>query len=277
MKPLTCAAARQQLAEFYDGELAVAEQIAVTTHLEECRRCAEELAELRAVGGLLRASTPGREVLSPEESVGFGVSVVSRVKAEREVSFFARVRGMFDDLHLVYAGLGSAAATAVCIVIMLGMMRFASDERPDSLAAMLTILSTPGSSASMLAIDAASHARWSARFSAANESAEEDAVFALASVIARDGHLSAADRSRARGRAASADAQLVDGLLDAVSRARFGMPPNDALPTSANMVWLIAHTTVRASAGATTVDLPLPAAKKRAATYIYAPRGTMFV
>jgi hypothetical protein len=54
-----------------------------------------------------------------------------------------------------------------------------------------------------------------------------------------------------------------------VSRARFG--PAEGLPTSGSMVWLITHTTVRASqsaSGAGSADLRLPTAppaKKRAA------------
>ena len=127
---------------------------------------------------------------------------------------------MFDDLHLVYAGFGAAAATMVCVIIMLSMMRFASSERSDSLAAMVAFLATPGSSADAIAIDAASHARWTARFQAANESAQQDAVFTLAAVVTREGRLADLERLRARGhKAASEEAKLIEGLLDTVSRA----------------------------------------------------------
>ena len=69
--------------------------------------------------------------------------MVNRIKAERERSVLARMRDMFDDMHLVYAGLGAAAATIACVVIMLSMMRFATSERPDSLAAIVNFLATP--------------------------------------------------------------------------------------------------------------------------------------
>ena len=49
----------------------------------------------------------------------------------------------FRANRLGYASLGAAAATAICVVIMLGMMRFATDERSDSLAAIVTVLATP--------------------------------------------------------------------------------------------------------------------------------------
>lgn len=276
MTALTCAAARQRLPAYYDRELPVAEQIAMTAHLESCEACGDALADFRLIGNLMRTAAPGRATLSSEENAGFRASIVNRVKAERDQSLVARVRGMFDDLHLVYAGLGAAVATAACVVIMLSMMRFATDERPDSLAAMVTILATPGSNANAAAIDPVSHARWSARFSAANESAEEDAVFALASVITREGRFARIDKLHGQGRASAVagdnDAKVIEGLLDAVSRARFAPGPAEGAPSAANMVWLIAHTTVRASNSATTtVDLPLPASKKRVALHARTP------
>ena len=40
MKPLTCAAARRRLHAFHDGELPVADQIAVEAHIDRCDECA---------------------------------------------------------------------------------------------------------------------------------------------------------------------------------------------------------------------------------------------
>ena len=159
-----------------------------------------------------------------------------------------------------------AVATIVCVIIMLGMMRFASSERPDSLAAIMAFLATPGSSADAMATDAAAHARWTARFQAANESAEQDAVFALAAAISREGRIAGLDRLRARGlKAAANDANLIESLMDAVSRARLDGQIDGLTPT-AGMVWLVTHTTVRATSTTSAIDVVLPAAKKRAAT-----------
>ena len=80
-------------------------------------------------------------------------------------------------------------------------------------------------------------------------------------------------RAGGRKAARSDDDAKIEGLLDAVSRARFG-PQAEGLPASGSMVWLITHTTVRASQSAAGVDLRLPAsppAKKRAA-FRAAPR-----
>jgi len=91
------------------------------------RRRAVGFARLRSA---LQALGPARHVLANVDAEVFTESVVSRLKAEEDASFLARMREMFDDMHLVYAGLGAAAATAVCIVIMLGMMRFATTTGP---------------------------------------------------------------------------------------------------------------------------------------------------
>jgi Putative zinc-finger len=270
MKPLTCAAARRRLHALYDGELSVAEQIAVQGHMDWCDACAAILDELRIVGSALRAGALGRDWLSHEEAAAMTSALVSRRKAEHEASLFARVQAMFDDMHLVYAGVGAAVATAVCLVIVLSMLRFASfgrpdatatsDERPDSLAALLDLVATPASSANAMAIDAASHARWAARAQAANESAEEDAVFALAAIVTRDRRLTNIHPRGTSGlKARREEASLIDALVDEVTRARIEPGATDGTPAAPrnSMVWLVTRTTVRASKSIS-VDLQLP-------------------
>src|SRR6185503_5065749 len=149
--------------------------------------------------------------------------VVSRLKAEDDASLFSRVRAMFEDMRLGYAGLGAAAATAVCVVIMLGMMRFATDGRPDSLAAIMSLMATPleCDSGNDLTDASGCRARWAERFQRANESAEQDAVFTLESIVTRHGRLSSlAVLREARHAAAIDQVQLIEGLLAVVSRAR---------------------------------------------------------
>ena len=142
MKPLTCAAARRRLDAFYDGELSVAEQIAVQGHMDWCDACAATVQELRFVGSALRAGALGRDWLSHEEAAAMTSALVSRRKAEDEASLFARVQGMFEDLHLVYAGVGAAAATAVCLVIVLSMLRFETDGMRPGASAVVSQLSS---------------------------------------------------------------------------------------------------------------------------------------
>lgn len=271
MKPLTCAATRRRLQAFHDQELAVADQIAVSAHLEWCDACAAELAELRAVGSALQLWTAGRQVLTHDEADVFNAAVVSRLKAEDEASFLAHLRGMFEDMHLVYAGLGATAATLVCVVIMLSMMRFATtNQTPDSLAAIMTVMATPLECefGNEVPVPDASvcRERWVERFQRANESAEQDAVFALEAVLTRHGRLATLVTLREdRHHVDAGQAKLVEGLLDLVARSRLDPPGPQRAPVGAHMLWLVEHATVRANKPPPPIDVPLPP-KKRAAS-----------
>jgi len=270
MKALTCAATRRRLQAFHDRELAFTDQIAVSAHLEWCDRCAASLAEMRAVRTALQALSPGRvPLLAPADAEVFTTTVVSRLKAEDDASFFSRVRAMFEDMRLGYAGLGAAAATAVCVVIMLSMMRFATDERPDSLAAIMNVLATPleCGSGNDLTDTSGCRARWAERFQRANEWAEQDAIFTLEAMVTRHGRLSSlAVLREARHAAAMDQVQLIEGLMAVVSRARLDRTGSLRLPLSANnMLWLVEHATVRATKQQPALDVQLPPKKRAAA------------
>jgi hypothetical protein len=271
MKTLTCAAARRSLQAFHDSELPVSQQIAVWAHLEWCGECAARLAELQMVRAALVVATQGRGTLASEDAASFNATVVSRLKAERDASWFARLDVMFEDMHLVYAGVGAAVATVVCVIIMLSMMRFATSERPDSLAAIVTFLATPGSNQNPVPIDGRVllPRALDAAFSAGgNEtSAEVDAVFTLAAVVTREGRIANLELLHANGGPQLADqARLVEGLLNAVSRARFEPARMAGLPVAVNMVWLVARTTVRPNKTNAIVLPVVPVAKKRVAS-----------
>jgi len=268
MKPLTCAAARHRLQAFHDRELAVTDQIAVGAHLEWCDQCAGLLNELKMVRDALHAFVPRHPMLSNEEAAGFSAAVVSRLKAENDRSLLVRIRSAFDDMHFVYAGLGSAVSTVVCLVIMLSMMRFATNQSPDSLAAIVSMLATPlecefGNDP----VDASiCRERWVERFQRANEAAAQDAVFTLEAVVTNQGRLANLAVMHAGGRqAAVGQAKLIEGLLDAVTRSRLETGQTPPTPSSvSNMLWLVERQTVRASKPVP-LDVPLPP-KKRAAS-----------
>ena len=267
MKTLTCAAARRSLQAFHDSELPVSQEIAVWAHLEWCGECGAALADLQVVREALLVATQGRRTLTGEDAASFHASVVNRVKAERDTSWFAHLQVMFEDMRLGYAGVGAAVATMVCVVIMLSMMRFATIERPDSLAAMITFLATPGSNQNPVPIDARvllPRALDSAFSAGENDtSGEVDAVFTLAAVVTREGRIANLELLHANGGPQQANqARLAEGLLDAVSRARFEPARMAGLPVAVNMVWLVARTTVRPNK-----NLPVvPLAKKRVAS-----------
>ena len=141
MTGLTCMAVRQRLAAFHDDELPVQEQIAVQGHLYDCRACRDELHDgYHSVSDALRlAAAPG----PADDWTGLQPGVISRMRAEANEAWPARLGRMFDDMHLVWIGLAATAGTVLCGAIVLGMLRFASPERDDSLLAMITIMAAP--------------------------------------------------------------------------------------------------------------------------------------
>jgi len=274
VKAISCAAARRRLQAFHDGELSVTDQIAVSVHVEACAPCAAELADLNDVRTALHSLVPGRLALTHEEAAVFNTTVLSRLTAENDASFVAHVRELFDDMHFIYAGFGAAAATIVCVIITLGMMRFATAERPDSLAAIVSVLATPlecesgNDSAAASGCRARWEERWTERFQRANEAAEQDAIFTLESVVTHQGRLASLALLRAgQHRTAADEVKLIEGLLEVVSRARLDSAQVTQARAPSNMLWLVERATVRASKPpAAALDVPLPP-KKRAATF----------
>ncbi len=265
MKALTCAAALRSLQAFHDGELAVSSQIAVSAHVDHCDACAAAFAELDQLGSLLRAAAPGHTPLPCEEAQVFTSTVVNRAKAEHDASFGARLHNLLEDLPVLYAGVGASFATTMCLVLMLGMMRFATIERADSLAGILNFLATQGSNENPFVVDARMMMprALDATFSSdellvvgedylGGRGTGRDAFVALSAVVTREGTVAnlelLGDGLEAEPGAADVnDAKRVEELMGAVSRARFEPAMRRGLPVAVNMVWVVTHTTVRAA------------------------------
>lgn len=275
MTPLSCVATERLLQAYHDQELPVRDQIAVSAHVEWCESCAASLADLREIGSTLSGFAHARPALTNEEASVFNQTVISRLKAEEDASLLSRLRYMFDDVRLVYAGGGAAVSCAICVVLMLGMMRFATKdgEKPDSLAAIVTLVSTPleCDPGVNLADASGCHARWEARFRIANESAEQESVFALDAVVThRSGQLTDLGRLRAGRRESAGQVQMIESLLDAVSRSRLESALPSGVPVTASMVWMVEHATVRANVIKPPVLEPIvPALKRRAETTLF--------
>ncbi len=264
MKPLSCAATLRALQAFHDGELPVSSQIAVSSHLDRCGTCAGALADLSDLGSILRAVAPGHAPLPCDEAAAFTSTVVNRVKVEQAASFGARVHSLLEDLPVLYAGVGASFATTMCLVLMMGMMRFATIERSDSLAGILNFLATQGSNENPFVVDArvmmprALDTTFSSDellvvgedYLVGNRS-ERDAVVTLSAVVTREGTVANLEllgdgRDAEPGVLDVNDARRVEELMGAVSRARFEPALRRGLPVAVNMVWLVTHTTVRA-------------------------------
>jgi len=250
MTSLSCAAVREQLEAFYDGELPIERQFAVSVHLDQCESCGSAFADVESVGVILRAAAPGRVPLSCDEAAGQVSAIVNRVKVENDASFAMRVRELFDDRHVLYAGLGAAAATVACLVIMLSMMRFATKERSDSLAGMMNVLSVPVPEEHPLVIRPivldARVMMPRALDSMFQDGDFGDQVLALSGVVTTDGRLSNVSvLGDTDVPMAASDAKRYEGLLDAVSRVQFEPVMKEGSPVAVNMVWFVANTTVR--------------------------------
>ncbi|MGC4083834.1 MAG: zf-HC2 domain-containing protein [Vicinamibacterales bacterium] len=273
MKVLICEEARPLLEEYHDDELPVGDQIAVRAHLEWCTECAEVFADLRLMRGLVRATAPGHILLEQQDRITFEGAVISRAKAEARVSWSARVREVLDDAHMVYAGIGAAAATVFCVLVLMSMMRYATKERPDSLAAIVSILASPkvaavdefapGTNNNPMVVDARMlMPRALDQIFLAAASATDESVFTLSAVVTREGRIASLEWHSPSGRtpkAGSREAETVDTLLNTASLARFEPARVQGLPIAVNMVWLVANTTVRAPK-VSTLELPVPVA-----------------
>jgi hypothetical protein len=265
MNPLSCAAALRSLQAFHDGELPVSSQIAVASHVHHCGACAAALAELDDLGAILREAAPGHRPLPCDEAAAFTSTVVNRVRVEHDTSFGARLQHLLEDLPVLYAGVGASLATTMCLVLMLGMMRFATIERSDSLAGILNFLATQGTNENPFVVDA--RVMMMPRALDTTFSSGElvsvgedyldgsqngrDAVVTLSAVVTREGTVANLEllgdgRDAEPGVLDVNDARRVEELMGAVSRARFEPALRKGLPVAVNMVWLVTHTTVRA-------------------------------
>jgi hypothetical protein len=244
MTGLTCAAVRQRLAAFHDDQLGVQERIAVQGHLNRCEACPLELSGYQDVAAALRlAAAPG----PADDWTGLTPGVISRMRAEANWSWTARLARTFDDMHLVWIALASTAATLLVGAIVLGMLRFASPERDDSLRALLAMVSAvPGSDLNPAGIDGLAVQAPSvpqdgpinASLERSGQGAEQMLTFAT--VITRSGNIAAMEAlGDSRG------SRQVTALINELSRGRLEPARYGADPLAVSMVWVVEHVTVK--------------------------------
>jgi hypothetical protein len=243
MKLLTCAAVRRRLTAFHDRELPVADMIAVESHLDGCPPCAREASSLVALGELLRAVSV-TAAAEQGDLAGLRADVISRVHQEREDALPARLERLRDDLHLVWIGLAAAAATLVCGAMVAGLLHFASPGRSDSLAGLIQALATPGSNGNPVRLE--TYMRYPSPgidvvpAALASSIGREEAILTLQAIVTREGAVRELELL-----SDNHDHDQIEQLLDAISRARFEPARQAGAPIAVNMVWLLAHTTVR--------------------------------
>lgn len=242
-----CASVRRRLQAFHDREMAIRDLITVEQHVAGCPACAAEVLAIRSVGDILRrAAAP-----SPADDWnGVQPGVISRMRAEAHESWTARTGRMFDDLHLVWIGLAATAATFLCGVVALSALHFASPEREDSLAAMISTISAPlGSNQNPLRGDPSLQAPrvpvsgTMIEAMLAQPVTREELTLALTATVSREGRVSGISiLDREPG------SQDISPILGVLSGGQLEPGRLRRSPVAVNLVWLLAHTTVRAKA-----------------------------
>lgn len=246
MMLLTCAAVQRRLQAFHDRELQVPDLIAIETHLHDCPPCTRDLRELQTIGTALRlAAAPA----PPDDWTGVRSGVISRMRAEEHESWTARARRAFDDMHLVWIALASTAATCVCAGAVLSMLHFASPERQDSLAAVIAVMAAPsGSDLNPARLDGRIQAPSVPENGIVYATLERslmdgDLVVPLSAIVTREGRVSGLERLNK-----SQDGRDVAIIVEALSRGRLEPAQFGGSPVAVNLVWLVAHTTVKGKA-----------------------------
>jgi hypothetical protein len=250
------------------------EQVAVESHLRWCRTCGARVEDLQLIGASIRlvsaATRPADEETRSVSAVH--ESVLIRVRAEEEQSLGVRFREMFTDMRLLWPAMGATLAVTIGLTVALSLLQRTTVERPESLAMMLDTLSNPGGERNPLM--PGYNARVDRLFSRYVDSdraggisipraldngavfegiPEQDAMFAVAAVVSREGKIAnyellKSERTGLRAsREGAVDANDVEMVLDAVRQSRFA-PAQTSLGrvVAVNMVWLVVMTTVQA-------------------------------
>ena len=254
-----CDHARTLLEGLVDGELSMPEQLAVESHLRWCDTCARRVEDMRIIGASLRVNSAVRPVSDSDTGTLTVLTdgLLVRVRAERAQSFPSRVREMFVDRRLLWPALGATAAVLLCVSAAFSVLHMSVSHDPESLAAMISALGSPGTELRPLrpadngiTIPRLSEDEAQRAGDTLELMPEEDAIFTFRTTVGRDGSIANYERlgsdetpSTDRKAVARAAAQEL-AVLNAVRHTRF-MPAQTPLgqAVAVDMVWVIAKTT----------------------------------
>jgi hypothetical protein len=270
-----CDHARTLLEGLIDGELSMADQLAVESHLRWCDTCALRVSDMRVIGSALRApSTHHTADVDDGTLTAMTDNLLVRMRAERDQSFASRAREMVSDRRLLWPAIGATVSVLLCVAATISVLHASTVQTRDSLAGLISVIGAPGTEKwplrpadNGITIPRLCREREGAQFRASCDSddaalgaggtlelmPEDDVMYAFRTVIGRDGRpsdyelLSGDDTPLADRRAVARAAAQEMALLNAVSRTRF-VPAQTPLghAVAVDMVWLIAKTTVAA-------------------------------
>ena len=164
---------------------------------------------------------------------------IERLKVEEAFSIRAQVTDWFQDMHLVWAGLGASVATAICVVGSASVLHAANQERPNSMARVISVLASPGSNDNPLRLNYEMMAP-RAVTDAAIEMSEEDAEYALSAVVSREGRVQGVEMINQ-----PSDRPGVNAMLNEAYRMKFAPATARGDAVAVSMVWLVTNTTVK--------------------------------
>jgi hypothetical protein len=267
-----CGAAREMLEPFVDGELGVNDQVALEAHLRWCNTCRARVEDMQlmAVAIRLRASAQGPDAAELPRALALIQSdVLTRIRAEHDLSLPVRLRQAFEDARFMWPALGATAALLVCLFSSTIVYRAARAGDPESMANMIQSMASAAaerrpmplrlerlSSYFPVQLDDSILAPRTLDVGSTLETVRrEDAVFTVSAVVTREGRVTNYEllpSGRWRGRRSATWATDVDAVLDSVKHTRFEPAQGaDGGAVTVRMVWVLARTTVKAQADET--------------------------
>jgi hypothetical protein len=248
MHVLPCVQVREDLTAYHDGELDIESQVRIHSHLQECVACRIEAAALADLGAALRTMAGSVPYRAPAESHLISDAVLDRIRVERRFSLVTRVRESFEDMHLVWAGLGATMAMLFCIFASAGVLHAANQERPDSLAGIISTIASGATDPVRLVDSAYENKPLLDTSENLPLGGETDLMFSA--FVTHDGRIQNVSVLEEQ----ALKPEVVLAMIDAASRARFSPTQSSAYPGGVNVVWLVTSTTVK---GAPNYDLYL--------------------
>jgi hypothetical protein len=247
MHDYSCTDVRDRLEAFHDGELTITERIALQNHLGECGGCNFASNELSSIGASLRDWASQLADQEPVEQLRISAHVLERLNVEEQFSIRSQVMDWFQDMHLVWAGLGASVATLICVVGSASVLHAANQERPNSMARVISVLASPGSNDNPLRLNYEMSAP-RAVIDAAIEMSGEDMEYALSAVVSREGRVQGVEVINHR----PTNNPGVNAMLNEAYRMKFAPATARGDAVAVSMVWLVANTTVK---GRSDVDI----------------------
>ena len=235
-----CIDVRERLEAFHDAELPINERIAIQQHLADCGPCSMTASDLAELGSTLRDYAAAACDEEPVELQRMSAHVIERLKVEEAFSIRAQVAEWFQDMHLVWAGIGASVATMICVVGSASVLHAANQERPNSMARAISVLASPGSNDNPLRLNYEMSAPRAVTDNAI-EMSEEDVEYALSAVVSREGRVQGVTMINQP----ASYRPSVNALLHEAYRTKFAPATARGDAVAVSVVWLVASTTVR--------------------------------